>query len=83
MPLGVVFKPCGNRRAHLCPSCSQTYARDTFELIRTGVAGGKTVPTSVAGNPLVFATFTAPSFGPVHSGGERCRPRRRNDRTRC
>ena len=48
-----------------------------FQLIRAGVAGGKTVPASVAENPLVFATVTAPSFGPVHGhrdGGRRCRP---------
>ena len=35
--------------------------------LRAGLAGGKGVPESVAGHPLVFATFTAPSFGPVHS----------------
>ena len=49
-----------------------------FHLIRAGVAGGKTVPESVAENPLVFATLTAPSFGPVHGrrdGGRRCHPR--------
>ena len=33
-PLGVVYRPCGNRRADVCPSCSRVYARDTFELIR-------------------------------------------------
>lgn len=36
--------PCGNRRASKCPACSRVYARDTFELIRAGVAGGKQVP---------------------------------------
>lgn len=85
-PLGMLYRACGNRRAHVCPSCSRTYARDTFELIRAGVAGGKTVPTGVAENPLLFATFTAPSFGAVHtiSGASGlCRPRRREDRTRC
>ena len=48
-----------------------------FQLIRAGVAGGKTVPAVVAENPLVFATLTAPSFGHVHGrrdGGRRCRP---------
>ena len=84
-PLGVLYRPCGNRRAHVCPACSRTYARDTFALIRAGVAGGKTVPERVADNPLLFATFTAPSFGLVHGhrGGKPCRPRRRDDRTRC
>ena len=82
-PLGVVHRACGNRRADVCPACSRVYARDTFELIRSGVAGGKTVPAAVAENPLLFATFTAPSFGHVHGPrpkhgqptGGRCRPR--------
>ena len=65
-PLGVTHVRCGNRRASECPSCSRLYAADMFQLIRAGVAGGKTVPESVAENPLVFATVTAPSFGPVH-----------------
>jgi len=75
-PLGVVMVPCGNRREHICPACSRTYAADTFQLIRAGVAGGKTVPASVGAHPLVFATLTAPSFGHVHSGryGGTCRP---------
>ena len=79
-PLGVTYVRCGNRRESVCPSCSRLYARDTFELIRAGVVGGKTVPASVADNPLVFATLTAPSFGHVHGvrpGGGRCRPRSR------
>ena len=75
--LGVTYVRCGNRRASECPSCSRIYAADTFHLIRSGVAGGKTVPTHVAANPLVFATLTAPSFGHVHGtrDGRRCRPR--------
>jgi len=74
-PLGVTHVRCGNRRASECPSCSRLYAADMFQLIRAGVAGGKTVPESVAQNPLVFVTLTAPSFGPVHGqrdGGRRC-----------
>lgn len=85
-PLGVLMRRCGNRRAHICPSCSRLYARDTFEMIRAGVEGGKRVPDAVATNPLVFLTVTAPSFGLVHgarSAGGICRPRRRDDRTRC
>ena len=76
-PLGVTHVRCGNRRASECPSCSRLYAADMFQLIRAGVAGGKTVPVSVAENPLVFATLTAPSFGAVHGrrdGGRRCHP---------
>ncbi|MCL2090336.1 MAG: hypothetical protein FWH11_03775, partial [Micrococcales bacterium] len=78
-PLGVLHVPCGNRRADVCPACSRLYARDTFEVIRTGAVGGKTVPASVASAPLVFVTLTAPSFGHVHSArkdGGRCRPGR-------
>ena len=77
--LGVTFTRCGNRRADKCESCSRLYAADTFQLIRAGIAGGKTVPETVADNPLVFATLTAPSFGQVHGtrpNGGRCRPRR-------
>ncbi|GAA2722048.1 replication initiator [Cellulomonas aerilata] len=82
-PLGVVYRPCGNRRADVCAACSRVYARDTFAMVRAGLLGGKTVPQEVASNPLVFATLTAPSFGYVHgvraTGGHptggRCRPR--------
>ena len=75
-PLGVTHVRCGNRRASVCPSCSRVYAADTFQLIRAGIAGGKTVPDTVADNPLVFATLTAPSFGHVHGhrDGRPCRP---------
>jgi len=84
-PLGVVYRPCGNRRAEQCPFCSRTYARDTFAMIRAGLLGGKTVPEQVADNPLLFVTLTAPSFGHVHGprpragsqAGGRCRPRDR------
>lgn len=80
-PLGSLHVRCGNRRASVCPSCSRLYAADTFQMIRAGVTGGKTVPESVADNPLVFATLTPPSFGHVHAAGPkgaaggRCRPR--------
>lgn len=82
-PLGVLHRPCGNRRADVCPSCSRIYGRDTFAMINAGMVGGKTVPESVADNPLLFVTFTAPSFGHVHgprpkngkNAGGRCRPR--------
>jgi len=79
-PLGMLYKPCGNRREDVCPACSRIYARDTFELISTGTRGGKTVPATVAANPLLFVTLTAPSFGAVHSvrdGKQPCRARAR------
>ena len=67
LPDGVIYKPCGNRRAAACPGCADTYRRDAFQLIRAGLAGGKGIPETVTGHPAVFATFTAPSFGPVHA----------------
>ncbi|WP_029211007.1 replication initiator [Arsenicicoccus bolidensis] len=85
-PLGVLLTPCGNRRAHACPACSRVYARDTFEVIRSGVVGGKTVPPTVAQAPLLFVTLTAPSFGFVHGvrpDGGRCRPRSCDRAPRC
>ena len=84
MPDGVIYTACGDRRASVCPACAETYRADTYQLVRAGLAGGKGVPESVASHPCVFATFTAPSFGPVHTrrsgpGGQalRCRPRRK------
>jgi hypothetical protein len=84
MPDGVIYTVCGDRRASVCPACAETYRADTYQLVRAGLAGGKGVPESVSLHPCVFATFTAPSFGPVHtrpegSGGKilRCRPRRK------
>jgi len=84
MPDGVLYVPCGDRRASVCPPCAETYRADTYHLIKAGLVGGKGVPDTVCGHPAVFATLTAPSFGPVHSrsinrrtGGVRpCRPRR-------
>jgi len=79
MPDGVIYKPCGNRRAAVCPSCSETYRRDVFHVMRAGLAGGDGIPDSVAHHPGVFATFTAPSFGEVHTRYVRrhtCRVRR-------
>jgi len=71
-PDGVLLKACGTRRATRCPSCAATYAADARMLVRSGLSGGKGVSPSVSGHPMVFATFTAPSFGAVHgirSGG--------------
>ncbi|MFF1676855.1 replication initiator [Streptomyces sp. NPDC058256] len=67
---------CRNRRSTVCAPCSRLHAGDTYHLIRAGLLGGKNVPTTVRDRPRLFATLTAPSFGPVHRAGERCRPRR-------
>ncbi|MEW1604514.1 replication initiation protein [Streptomyces sp. DH-12] len=66
-PTGSLLTTCGNRRASRCPACSRLYAADTYHLIRAGLSGGKTVPEAVRTHPRVFATLTAPSFGPVHN----------------
>ncbi|WP_394334507.1 replication initiator [Mycobacteroides abscessus] len=74
-----VWARCNNRRASVCPSCSDLYARDTWQLVHAGCAGGHhNMPTDVTGHPQVFATLTAPSFGPVHtSTSGTCRDHRR------
>ncbi|HEU6440109.1 MAG TPA: replication initiator [Terriglobales bacterium] len=67
-PDGVVLVACGNRRASRCPSCSTTYRRDAYALVRAGLVGDEVrgVSAELAGHPRVFATLTAPSFGAVH-----------------
>jgi len=85
----VLHIACGNRREAVCPACSRVYKRDARQLVRAGLIGGKGVPESVAAHPCVFATLTAPSFGPVHSRRMRgktvlpCRPRRDANARRC
>ncbi|CAM5430148.1 Replication initiation protein OS=Streptomyces albaduncus OX=68172 GN=FHS32_006494 PE=4 SV=1 [Streptomyces griseoloalbus] len=68
-PGGRLRLACGNRRASRCPSCARTYAGDTYHLIRAGLAGDdrREIPATVRDHPRVFATLTAPSFGPVHN----------------
>ncbi|MGW1022849.1 replication initiator protein RepSA [Streptomyces sp. NPDC002577] len=84
-PGGRLRVACGNRRASRCPACAWTYAGDTYRLIRAGLAGDpdKDIPNAVRDHPRVFATFTAPSFGPVHnrpdSGTCRCGTRHATD----
>lgn len=85
-PFGAIPVRCMNRRATRCASCSRLYAGDAFHLVRAGLSGGKGVPDAVSGHPLVFATLTAPSFGPVHRRTnpnrlkDVCRARRGNPR---
>jgi hypothetical protein len=66
-PDRVLLKACGTRRESRCPSCAATYRADAYQLLAAGLKGGKGVPESVAGHPRLFVTFTAPSFGRVHS----------------
>lgn len=75
LPAGNLLVRCNNRRATRCPACAETYRRDTYQLITAGLRGGKGTPEQVATHPRVFATFTAPSFGPVHNrpGAAACR----------
>ena len=83
LPDRAIYKPCGNRRFSVCPGCAETYRRDAFHLIRAGLAGGKGIPETVAAHPVVFATFTAPSFGPVHSRPVRLHTCAGKDHCRC
>ncbi len=88
-PGGVLHVACGNRRESVCPACSAVYKRDARQLVRAGMAGGKGIPETITAHPCVFATLTAPSFGPVHSRRLRgktvlpCRPRRDANARRC
>ncbi|SDM65496.1 hypothetical protein SAMN04487981_102143 [Streptomyces sp. cf386] len=82
LPAGQLLVRCNNRRATRCAACAETYRRDTYHLITAGLHGGKGTSEQVATHPRVFATFTAPSFGPVHnrpSGGRDCRCGTRHD----
>ncbi|WP_030872097.1 replication initiator protein RepSA [Streptomyces violaceoruber] len=76
-PGGRLRVACGNRRASRCPSCAWTYAGDTYHLIRAGLVGDPSKGTrhTIREHPRVFATLTAPSFGPVHNrpGSRPCR----------
>jgi len=88
-PDGLLHVACGNRRETVCPACSAVYKRDARQLVRAGLAGGKGIPETIAAHPCVFATLTAPSFGPVHARRMRgktalpCRPRRDAHARRC
>jgi hypothetical protein len=89
-PGGVLRIACGNRREHACPACSAVYKNDAHQIIRSGLTGGKDIPAAIAAHPCVFATLTAPGFGPVHTSrtdrhGRKlpCRPRRDASQRRC
>jgi hypothetical protein len=87
-----VLTRCNNRRAVACPSCSDLYARDTWQLVHAGLHGGHhDMPSTVAEHPQVFVTLTAPSFGAVHTTGDdrhgkhgrRCHDPGRHGLSRC
>lgn len=88
-PGGVLHVPCGNRRESVCPPCSHVYKGDARQLVKAGLIGGKGIPDTIAAHPCVFATLTAPGFGPVHTRRTRgktvlpCRPRRDTKTRRC
>lgn len=81
------YASCKTRRATVCEPCSRLYQHDARHLVVSGLTGGKGVGSEVAARPALFVTFTAPSFGVVHSavptgkGGatRTCRPRRGGD----
>jgi hypothetical protein len=84
-PDGTLLTACGNRRSAVCPTCSAVYRSDTWQLVAAGLRGGKGLPATVTEHPALFVTFTAPSFGPVHSTRARngrsrtCRPTRNGE----
>ena len=56
---------CNNRRAAVCPSCSDLYARDTWQLVHAGCAGGHhDMPASIAWRPQVFRHVDRPELRP-------------------
>jgi phosphoserine phosphatase len=80
-----VWTRCNNRRAAVCPSCSDLYGRDTWQLVHAGAAGGHHhIPAAVAARPQVFATLTAPGYGAVHTAtGTTCRRKSTRTGVRC
>ena len=80
---GTTYAKCGNRRAQACPTCSAEYKGDAWHLLLCGLAGGKGIPSTVSDHPCTFATFTAPSFGPVHGIRQKGPCRARRDKPVC
>ncbi|MBR7830570.1 replication initiation protein [Actinospica sp. MGRD01-02] len=84
LPFGTLMVACRNRRESVCLPCSLLHNGDTFQIVKSGLSGGKGVPAAVSNHPRVFVTVTAPSFGPVHRvtdnhrASDRCRVRRGN-----
>lgn len=68
LPAGQLLIRCNNRRATRCAACAEVYRKDTLHLVTAGLSGGKGIGLAVARHPRLFATFTAPSFGPSTTG---------------
>jgi hypothetical protein len=73
-PRGTLLVACKDRRASCCEVCATRYQRDAYQLIASGLRGGKTVPRSVGSHPALTLTLTAPSFGSVHRNRGRRQP---------
>ncbi|MET7820035.1 replication initiator [Micromonospora zamorensis] len=84
-PHGRLTIACGNRRQSRCEPCARLHQGDTYQVVVSGLAGGKSVPDAVRNHPRVFVTFTAPSFGRVHrhTNDGICRLARRGDGLAC
>ena len=86
---GCCTSPAATAAKPSARACSALYKGDARQLVLAGLVGGKGIPESVAAHPCVFATLTAPSFGPVHARRMRgktvlpCRPRRDSKDRRC
>ncbi|ORB48046.1 plasmid replication initiator protein, partial [Mycobacterium persicum] len=61
------------------------YARDTWQLVHAGAAGGHhNVHAEVATHPQVFTTLTAPGYGAVHNAtGTPCHTKANRSSTHC
>ena len=64
LPDKVIYTPCGDRRASVCPACAETYRRDTYQLIRAGLTGGKGIPDTVSGASVRVRHLHRPRLRP-------------------
>ena len=46
LPDRALYKACGNRRDIACPACAWVYQRDAYQVVRSGLIGGKGVPAT-------------------------------------
>ena len=61
MPDGVLYVPCGTRRASICPACAEIYRRDARQIIRQGSTAAKAYQPTSPRIRAVFVTLTAPA----------------------